>query len=82
MTRAEKKVELAKQKVQLAKDRIAIVMKNKELADTLVEFKAQKLNKVQKALKKAKKVAKETASKKEIAKAKLDFARKVHNEIQ
>ena len=56
-------------------------MKSKELADTLVELKAKKLNKAEKAIKKAKKVVKETTSKKEIAKAKLDYARQVHNEI-
>ena len=36
MTKAEKKVEIAKQKVQLAKERVATVKKNKELADTLL----------------------------------------------
>jgi predicted lipoprotein len=56
-------------------------LKSKELVDTLVEFKAKKLNKAEKAIKKAKKSFKETTSKKEIAKAKLDFARQVHNEI-
>jgi hypothetical protein len=56
-------------------------LKSKELADTLLEFKAKKLNKAEKAIKKAKKAFKETTSKKEVAKAKLDYARQVHNEI-
>jgi len=45
-----RKVELANQKVELVKEKLAAAKKKKELADTLVEFKAKKLQKAEKAV--------------------------------